>query len=168
MKKSDFNENKESEYLDFYQSLRRKIREQVSSRSKQKGGKQKNAYEILVDYLILLPDLFHLAVKLIFDRRVPPENKGALVAAVIYVVSPLDLIPDTIPVAGWVDDLIILIIGLNKFLETENENVAAAVKRHWAGDEDVFYLVRHILSIANAAIEFLPKNIIRLIKDLFK
>ena len=118
--------------------------------------------------MILLPDLFHLAVKLIFDRRVPPENKGALVAAVIYVVSPLDLIPDTIPVAGWVDDLIILIIGLNKFLETENEIVAAAVKRHWAGDEDVFHLVRHILSIANAAIEFLPKNIIRLIKDLFK
>ena len=48
MKKSDFNENKESEYLDFYQSLRRKIREQVSRRSKQKGGKQKTHTKYLL------------------------------------------------------------------------------------------------------------------------
>jgi uncharacterized membrane protein YkvA (DUF1232 family) len=158
---------KESESLDFYQKLRLKFRQSLGGSSRA-ASQPKNAYETLVGYLVLLPDLFHLAVRLFFDRTVPSANKGALLVVILYVMSPIDLIPDAIPVIGWVDDLLVLIIGLNKFLDTDDAQVAAAVRRHWAGDGDIFPVVKHLLSVADAALEFLPRQLFRKIKDLFK
>jgi len=34
-----------------------------------------------------------------------------IVAAIIYIISPIDLVPDFIPVAGWLDDLAVLIVA---------------------------------------------------------
>jgi uncharacterized membrane protein YkvA (DUF1232 family) len=42
------------------------------------------------------------------DSRVPIYRKVAIVLAVIYIVSPVDAIPDMIPVVGWLDDLGVL------------------------------------------------------------
>lgn len=42
------------------------------------------------------------------DKRVPAASRWLLVAAIGYAVSPLDLIPDWIPVIGWLDELIVL------------------------------------------------------------
>ena len=58
----------EQMYYDFYKKLRSKIRRQLSSRSKKKKSQKRNTYELLVEMLFLLPDLFHLAVKLFFDE----------------------------------------------------------------------------------------------------
>lgn len=38
----------------------------------------------------------------------PLAIKGATLFAVLYLVSPIDLIPDFIPFAGWVDDLVLV------------------------------------------------------------
>lgn len=152
--------------LDFYQKLRKKIRKQLAKR-KESGQETSSAWGMLVESLAMLPDLFHLAVKLLFDKEVPVENKGALIAALAYVVSPIDLIPDTIPVAGWIDDLIVMAMGLNKFFETDDEIVKAAVSRYWAGEEGVFSTIKHILAMADSAIEFLPKKFMKIIKSIF-
>ena len=56
-----------------------------------------------------------LVGRLLLDRRVPLWVKGIPLAAVIYVLSPLDLIPDVIIGLGQLDDLGILLGGLRLF-----------------------------------------------------
>lgn len=56
-----------------------------------------------------------LVWRLLLDRRVPLWAKGIPLAAVIYVLSPLDLIPDVLLGLGQLDDLGILLGGLRLF-----------------------------------------------------
>lgn len=51
---------------------------------------------------------FKLYIRLFKDKRTPLISKLMLVAAVIYLLSPVDFIPDFIPFAGFVDELIII------------------------------------------------------------
>lgn len=37
-----------------------------------------------------------------------------IAAAALYIISPIDLIPDIVPVAGWADDLVVLLLALNQ------------------------------------------------------
>jgi uncharacterized membrane protein YkvA (DUF1232 family) len=153
---------------DLYQRLRRKLRsEAVIDHLERKPGLS-GTYRVLVESLTLLPDLFHLSLNLLLDKRVPTENKGALVAVLIYVLSPVDFLPDILPITGWVDDLVVLVIGLNKFLETDNPEVRSAIQRHWAGTGEAIGLVKHLLSVADEAVEFLPKKLMKMMKDIFK
>ena len=161
---ADVEARKEKDALDFYQRLRAKIRKQLENRTDSGKGPD---YEKLVELLAVLPDMFHLAVKCVFDRSIPIENKGALVLAVGYVVSPIDLVPDFIPIAGWVDDLVVITMALNKFLEMDKAAVRAAVDKHWAGEKDVLETVKHVLSVGEAAIEFLPKRFMEMVKNMF-
>jgi uncharacterized membrane protein YkvA (DUF1232 family) len=157
----------EKDYLDFYQKLRKKIKSQMS-KHRAKSKEKQTPYERLVEYLMVLPDFFHLSWKLLFDKTVPSENKGVLIAALAYVVSPIDLIPDMIPIAGWVDDLIVITVALNKFFDSNNEKISAAIKKHWAGDIDIFETTKHILDITSAASKWLPKNFMMIVKGMFK
>lgn len=156
------NENKAK---DFYQRLRAKIRTQLAKRTS--DSSKGPEYDKFVETLAVLPDLFHLAIKCIFDKTIPVENKGALVLAVAYVMSPIDLIPDVFFVVGWLDDLIVLTMGLNKFLDVNNFAVKQAVTRHWAGEGEVLETIKHVLATADAAIDFLPKRIFQTIRGMF-
>jgi uncharacterized membrane protein YkvA (DUF1232 family) len=46
------------------------------------------------------------------DPRVPLLPKALLIMVVVYALSPIDLIPDFIPVLGFLDDLILLPLGI--------------------------------------------------------
>ena len=46
------------------------------------------------------------------DPRVPWYAKSLAVAVTAYAISPIDLIPDFIPVIGWLDDLLLIPLGL--------------------------------------------------------
>ena len=61
------------------------------------------------------PRYIKMMKALLADRRVSPVAKTVLLAAAIYAVSPLDLIPDWIPVVGMMDDLGILLAAINFF-----------------------------------------------------
>ena len=37
-----------------------------------------------------------------------------VIAAVLYILWPLDLIPDVVPIAGWADDIVVLLLALNQ------------------------------------------------------
>lgn len=56
----------------------------------------------------------------------------ALILSLIYVISPLDFVPDVVPVVGWVDDFIIGATGILHFLqhsaEKANSSLASIVK----------------------------------------
>src|SRR2546426_1063647 len=57
-----------------------------------------------------------LGMALFRDRRVPLAAKVIALALVLYLASPLDLIPDFIPLFGYVDDLLIVMIGAGLLL----------------------------------------------------
>ena len=62
---------------------------------------------LLIRYFPLILSAIRLACGLFLDRRVGTKIKLLPILAIIYVLSPLDLLPDIIPVVGWVDDLIV-------------------------------------------------------------
>ncbi len=62
---------------------------------------------LLIRYFPLILPAIRLAWGLFLDRRVGITIKLLPILAIIYVLSPLDLLPDIIPVVGWVDDLIV-------------------------------------------------------------
>ena len=57
-----------------------------------------------------------LALRLVREPRVPLLTKGVLLLAVLYIISPLDFIPDVFPVIGQLDDLGIAVAALEIFL----------------------------------------------------
>ena len=54
------------------------------------------------------------------------------VIGIIYALSPVDILPDVIPVAGWVDDILITVKGglnlIQSYLKESNEHLAKIVK----------------------------------------
>jgi uncharacterized membrane protein YkvA (DUF1232 family) len=73
-----------------------------------------------------------LIAKLVRDPALPRPVKIALLAAAVYLVSPIDLVPDFIPVLGYVDDLLLGAIVLDGVLSFVNRDV---VLRYWPGSE---------------------------------
>jgi uncharacterized membrane protein YkvA (DUF1232 family) len=63
-----------------------------------------------------LPHFVRLYWRLLRDPRVPIWPKALLFAALLYVVSPVDLVPDVLPVIGEVDDLVVLIVVCRLFV----------------------------------------------------
>ena len=66
-------------------------------------------------FLRMLVSRARLAVRLMREPRVPLFPKALPVAAVLYVISPLDVIPDVLPLLGQIDDLAIILIALEVF-----------------------------------------------------
>ena len=72
----------------------------------------------MFDRFKLLPQLWRsarLTVRLLRDSRVPMMAKLVFYATVVYMLSPLDIVPDWIPVLGQADDLVAIMAGLNLF-----------------------------------------------------
>ncbi|MBI3801660.1 MAG: DUF1232 domain-containing protein [Deltaproteobacteria bacterium] len=64
-----------------------------------------------------LPNFFKLYWRLFTDRRVPLRAKAILVAAVLYVLDPIDLLPDFLfPFFGMLDDLAVCIFAARWFI----------------------------------------------------
>jgi len=78
-----------------------------------------------------IPNVVSLFRGLIRDPRVPRGSKVWLGLAVAWVVSPIDLIPEFIPVAGPLDDAIVVAIVLRHVLRRTDR---AVVAEYWRGD----------------------------------
>ena len=75
----------------------------------------------------------HTAIRvyrLVFaDARTPRRGKFYIGLALVYIASPLDLIPDWIPVIGWLDELVVVPLLLALARRTIPENVLADCRR---------------------------------------
>jgi uncharacterized membrane protein YkvA (DUF1232 family) len=58
-----------------------------------------------------------LLLALIADSRVPPARKALLAVAAAYVVSPFDVVPERIPFLGAIDDVAVVVLAVDAFLE---------------------------------------------------
>jgi len=72
-----------------------------------------------------LPSYGRLVWSLARDERVPLRQKLLLGGIAAYLASPIDLIPDFIPVIGQMDDLAVLILGLDWFIRNAPPDVVA-------------------------------------------
>ena len=67
-------------------------------------------------FLFRFRSLVRLVGRLMMDRRVPLRIKLILPAALVYLVSPLDIIPDIVPALGRIDDILVIFISVVLFL----------------------------------------------------
>jgi len=91
-----------------------------------------------------VPDCLVLTRRLVADERVPRRRKLVLVGLVAYLASPVDLVPDLIPVAGQLDDAIVLALALRFVLRSAG---AAVVQEHWPGPEESLSVLKRIASL---------------------
>jgi len=90
----------------------------------------------------LVPDLVRLVRRLAADPTLPRGVRARLWLLLAYLVSPIDLVPDFVPVLGWADDLVLVALVLRSVLRTAGPE---AVTRHWPGTDDG---LRAVLALA--------------------
>jgi len=82
-------------------------------------------YLRLARLIIRLPTYVRVVWGILRDPRTPIGLKGILAAALAYVVLPVDLIPDAIPIIGQADDLTVLLLVLDLFVQNAPPDVRA-------------------------------------------
>jgi uncharacterized membrane protein YkvA (DUF1232 family) len=85
-----------------------------------------------------IPDCIILCTRLLRDPRVPTRKKVLLVGLTGYLALPFDLVPDFIPVAGQLDDVVIVALVLRSLVRGGGEPL---VREHWPGPDSSLALV---------------------------
>jgi uncharacterized membrane protein YkvA (DUF1232 family) len=79
-----------------------------------------------------IPDCLVLVRRLLADPAVPRSSKLLLGGLVAYLASPIDLVPDFVPVAGQLDDALVVALVLRAVLRRSG---AQKLREHWPGPE---------------------------------
>lgn len=111
------------------------------------------------NFLMFLPNMVRLLGRLLKDSRVPTAEKALFLAAIVYVISPIDLIPDIFPFIGQVDDIYMVSLSLLRLVNRTNADV---VREHWTGGGDI---VSFADSIASIAPMLLPTRVTRVLSS---
>ena len=99
-------------------------------------GRHKDAQALAT----FIPDCMVLVGRLVRDPRVPRRRKLLLVGLIGYLALPFDLVPDFIPVAGQLDDLIVVVLVLRSLIRSGGEPL---LREHWPGpDQSLALIVR--------------------------
>ena len=83
---------------------------------------------------LLIPNLLGLFRGLLRDDRVPMRSKLLIGFAVVWLLSPIDVVPEFIPVAGPLDDAIVAALVLRWVLKRTDP---AVLSQYWRGDPAV-------------------------------
>ena len=90
------------------------------------------------DLARFIPDCIVLVSRLLRDPRVPRRHKLLLGALVGYLALPFDLVPDFIPVIGYLDDVLVVALTLRAVMRgTKGE----LLREHWPGAESSLALL---------------------------
>ena len=92
----------------------------------------------------LLPDVVRLVRRLATDRSLPRRVRWSLWALLGYLLLPVDLVPDFIPVAGQADDVILVALVLRSTLKAAGPD---ALDRHWPGTPAGLDVVRRLAGV---------------------
>ena len=96
----------------------------------------------LREVLRLVPDVVRLLQRLATDPQLPRGVRIRMGLLVAYLVMPIDLIPDFIPVVGYADDAIIVAIALRSVTRTAGEE---ALDRHWPGTPEGLLALKRLV-----------------------
>jgi uncharacterized membrane protein YkvA (DUF1232 family) len=93
----------------------------------------------LRDLLRLLPDVLRLVRRLAGDRSLPRGVRVRLWLLLAYLASPVDLVPDVVPVLGYADDAVVTVLVLRSVVRRAGPE---ALSRHWPGTPEGLAAVR--------------------------
>ncbi|HSO73508.1 MAG TPA: YkvA family protein [Blastocatellia bacterium] len=110
------------------------------------------------ELLLFVPNLLGLLLGLLKDARVSKADKAIVAGIIMYVIVPLDVIPDFVPFIGQVDDAYLLAISILRLLNRADRRV---VMDHWRGGTDIKELVDSISRIAEFFLPPRVKNVLR-------
>jgi uncharacterized membrane protein YkvA (DUF1232 family) len=98
----------------------------------------------LRDLLRLVPDVLRLLRRLAADPALPRGVRWRLTAVVVYLVLPIDLVPDFIPVVGYADDAVVVALGLRWVIRAAG---VEALDRHWTGTPQGLAVVKRLAGV---------------------
>jgi len=98
----------------------------------------------LLDALRLGPDVVRLTRRLSVDPTVPRGVRLWLVVLLVYLLLPIDLVPDFIPVIGFADDAIVVALVLR--FATRHAG-ADSLDRHWPGTPEGLKALRTLVGL---------------------
>jgi uncharacterized membrane protein YkvA (DUF1232 family) len=90
------------------------------------------------DVLAVVPDLLRLLRSIIGDRSAPLDVRLVLVGLTAWILSPIDLIPDFIPVLGPLDDVVVAVVALRYVRRRLGID---DLRRRWVGSDEGFALL---------------------------
>ena len=93
-----------------------------------------------------IPDCIVLFKNLLQDNDIPKRHKFLVGLLIGYLASPIDLVPDFIPVAGQLDDAIIVVLVLRVVLKGAGTELAT---KHWKGPKSSLNLLLRLARIQN-------------------
>ncbi|MDP8232038.1 MAG: YkvA family protein [Candidatus Zophobacter franzmannii] len=144
----------EKKLFNFYEKIRCHCLRAVGKKSG-KFGKQ------ITELLLFFPDFVFLVIRLFLDKRTPRRIKIILGSVIGYLILPWDIIPDFIPVIGYIDDMVLVVIALNSLL---NEIDPDIVTDNWSGKEKPLILLQQTTAVIET---FLDKHLLIRLKKLF-
>lgn len=135
---SDYNA---AQAQDFYQRTRGKV---VNWAQGAGAGKE------ITKYVLLVPDIVALMVRLMGDPRVSGTLKAEIAAASAYIIIPVDLMPEAVMgPAGLIDDAIVGMIALNRVFKAMGQAGADILEQYWDGDDDFLEVMQDTLDKAD-------------------
>lgn len=115
---------------------------------------------VVRDMALLVPNLLKLLARLVRDPRVPRRSKLLVGGVLAYLASPIDLVPDAIPVVGLADDVLLAVYAVNHLIDRAGEEV---VLEHWDGPQDLLQMVESVL---DAVGQLIPPTVRRWVERL--
>jgi uncharacterized membrane protein YkvA (DUF1232 family) len=98
--------------------------------------------------LRLVPDLVRLVRRLAADRGLPRGVRVRLWLLLAYLLSPVDLVPDVVPVLGYADDVVVVALALRAVVRRAGPD---ALARHWPGDAAGLAVVSRLAGLPRPA-----------------
>jgi uncharacterized membrane protein YkvA (DUF1232 family) len=90
----------------------------------------------------VVPDVLRLARGLMTDRSTPPGVRLALVGLALWLVNPIDLVPEFLPVIGPLDDVVVTVLVLSYVRRRLGDD---ELQRRWPGTDEGYRLLSGIL-----------------------
>ena len=98
----------------------------------------------LREVLKLIPDVLRLIRSIVGDRSAPLDARLVLVGLLAWIVSPIDLIPEFIPVLGPLDDVVVAVVAMRYVRRRLGID---DLRRRWVGTDDGFELLTRVLGV---------------------
>jgi uncharacterized membrane protein YkvA (DUF1232 family) len=90
----------------------------------------------------LIPDVLRLLRSVLTDRSAPLDVRAVLAGLLVWIVSPIDLIPEFIPVLGPLDDVVVAVVALRYVCRRLGID---ELRRRWAGTDEGFSLLARVI-----------------------
>jgi uncharacterized membrane protein YkvA (DUF1232 family) len=107
-------------------------------------GRRRGEPARFAEALRLLPDVVRLLRRIAADPAVPRSVRLRLAGVVLYLAFPLDLVPDFIPVAGYADDVLVVVLVLRSVARIAG---VEAIDRNWPGTPDGLRAVKRVCGL---------------------